>query len=294
MAAECQTPGITTCLEAIGDAMYWLGRTERLPATTDGQLCATGLGKDYGGRRVLDDVSLTVGPAEIVGLLGPNGSGKTVTFSLLSGLVRPDRGTVTLNGRDITRMPMHERARRGLAYLPQERSVFRNLTALDNIAAVVEIQGASRRDARDTARRLLHTFGLARLADTDARQLSGGEQRRLEVARSMATRPRFLLSDEPFAGIDPLTIEMLRRLFIELRQSGLGILLTDHNVSETLSLCDRAYVLLDGQVLAHGTPAELAAHPEVRRYFLGEPFPLPGLQKPEDAPELQVAEAVSV
>jgi lipopolysaccharide export system ATP-binding protein len=255
--------------------MRWLGSRNGFPVTTDGQLCATGLGKDYGGRRVLDDVSLTVGPAEIVGLLGPNGSGKTVTFSLLSGLVRPDRGSVTLNGRDITRTPMHERARRGLAYLPQERSVFRNLTALDNIAAVVEVQGASRRGAREAARRLLHTFGLARLADTDARRLSGGEQRRLEVARSMATHPRFLLSDEPFAGIDPLTIDMLRGLFIELRRSGLGILLTDHNVSETLSLCDRAYVLLDGHVLAHGTPAELAAHAEVRRYFLGDSFRLP-------------------
>jgi lipopolysaccharide export system ATP-binding protein len=273
--------------------MRWLGRTNYVARTTDGQLRVKGLEKRYGGRSVVDNVSLRVSPAEIVGLLGPNGSGKTVTFSLIAGLVKPDRGTVKLNGEDVTGMPMHERARRGLAYLTQERSVFRNLTALDNIAAVVEIHGASKRDARDTARRLLHKFGLARLADTDARQLSGGEQRRLEVARSMATRPRFLLSDEPFAGIDPLTIEMLRVLFIELRQAGLGILLTDHNVSETLSLCDRAYVLLDGQVLAHGTPAELAAHPEVRRYFLGETFTLPGLERPDrDAPELKVAAVV--
>jgi lipopolysaccharide export system ATP-binding protein len=241
------------------------------------QLSAHGLGKDYGGRCVLDDVSLHVGPAEIVGLLGPNGSGKSVTFSLLSGLVPPDRGRVYLNGDDVTHLPMHQRARRGLAYLPQERSVFRNMTVLDNIAAVIEYQGGSRRKARDAARRLLHRFGLARLADVDARRLSGGEQRRLEVARSMATRPRFLLSDEPFAGIDPLTIEMLRGLFIELRTSGLGILLTDHNVSETLALCDRAYVLLDGHVLAHGTPSELATHDEVRRYFLGESFTLTGV-----------------
>jgi len=242
---------------------------------------------------VLDDVSLTVGPSEIVGLLGPNGSGKTVTFSLISGLVKPDRGTVRLNGEDVTRMPMHERARRGLAYLPQERSVFRNLTTLDNIAAVVEIQGASKREARDAARRLLHKFGLAKLADTDARRLSGGEQRRLEVARSMATHPRFLLSDEPFAGIDPLTIEMLRGLFIELRQSGLGILLTDHNVRETLALCDRAYVLLDGHVLAHGTPAELAGHTAVRRYFLGDDFTLPDAHVSDDAAAaLQVAASV--
>ena len=273
--------------------MHWPGSRQRSPIKTDGRLCANGLAKVYGGRRVLDDVSLTVGPAEIVGLLGPNGSGKTVTFSLISGLVKPDRGTVRLNGEDVTGMPMHQRARRGLAYLPQERSVFRNLTALDNIAAVVAIQGASKHEAREAARRLLHQFGLARLADTDARRLSGGEQRRLEVARSMATHPRFLLSDEPFAGIDPLTIEMLRGLFIELRESGLGILLTDHNVAETLTLCDRAYVLLDGHVLAHGTPAELAEHAAVRRYFLGENFALPGVQVPSDAAvELEVAASV--
>ena len=255
--------------------MHWLATSTRSSTPADGLLRAINLRKEYGTRCVLDDVSLTVGPSEIVGLLGPNGSGKTVTFSLISGLVRPDRGMVSLNGEDITDMPMHRRARRGLAYLPQERSVFRNLTVLDNVAAVIEYTGVSRRKARDAARTLLHRFGLARLADTDARRLSGGEQRRLEVARSMATRPRFLLSDEPFAGIDPLTIEMLCRLFLELKHAGLGILLTDHNVRETLTLCDRAYVLRDGHVLAQGTPAELAAHADVRRYFLGDTFRLP-------------------
>ena len=254
--------------------MRWAGAFKQSPLAADGRLCTRGLGKVYGGRWVVDDVTLNVGPSEIVGLLGPNGSGKTVTFSLISGLVKPDRGTVMLNGEDITGLPMHQRARRGLAYLPQERSVFRNMSALDNVASVIEYRGGSRREARDAANRLLQRFRLDRLAQIDAKRLSGGEQRRLEVARSMATRPRFLLSDEPFAGIDPLTIEMLRQLFIELRQSGLGVLLTDHNVRETLALCDRAYVLRDGRVLAHGTPAELAEHPDVRRYFLGDTFEL--------------------
>jgi lipopolysaccharide export system ATP-binding protein len=171
-------------------------------------------------------------------------------------------------------MPMHERARRGIAYLPQERSVFHGLSAEENVAAVLEMRGAKKREASRQAREILHQFGLSRVADTRAARLSGGEQRRLEVARSVATRPRFLLSDEPFAGIDPLTIEMLRGLFLRLRDSGLGILLTDHNVRETLALCDRAYVLFDGRVLAHGTPSELTANDEVRHNFLGDAFSL--------------------
>jgi lipopolysaccharide export system ATP-binding protein len=237
---------------------------------------ARGLRKVYGGRAVVDAVSLVVRPSEIVGLLGPNGAGKTVTFSLISGLLVPDGGTVALNGEDVTKSPMHERARRGLAYLPQERSVFRGLTAEENVASVLEINGAGKREARQRARELLHQFRLTRVADTRAQRLSGGEQRRLEVARSVATRPLFLLSDEPFAGVDPLTIEMLRGLFAELRDAGLGILLTDHNVRETLALCDRAYVLFSGRVLAHGTPDELMANPEVRHHFLGDTFTLEG------------------
>jgi len=238
----------------------------------NGHLEVRALGKRYAHRWVVDDVSLVVRPKEIVGLLGPNGSGKTVTFSMISGLVVPDAGSVLLGGEDLTHTPMHERARRGIAWLPQERSVFRGLTAAENIAAVLEMNGFSKRDAFERAREMLHQFGLARVTYEQAGRLSGGEQRRLEVARSVATRPRFLLSDEPFAGVDPLTIEMLRGLFVKLRDLGMGILLTDHNVRETLSLCDRAYVLFDGHVLAHGTPPELAANEEVRHNFLGDTF----------------------
>jgi len=255
--------------------VFGIHAKRQLPAREgDGNLDVHALSKRYAGRWVVDDVSLMVKPHEIVGLLGPNGAGKSVTFSMISGMVVPDAGKVLLGGEDLTRMPMHERARRGIAWLPQERSVFRGLTAAENIAAVLEMHGMSKRDAFARARELLHQFGLARLAYERAGTLSGGEQRRLEVARSVATRPRFLLSDEPFAGVDPLTIEMLRGLFLRLKVLGLGILLTDHNVRETLSLCDRAYVLFDGHVLAHGTPAELAANEEVRHNFLGDTFSL--------------------
>ena len=236
------------------------------------ELEARALGKRFGGRWVVDGVSLIVRPREIVGLLGPNGAGKTVTFSLISGALLPNEGTVWLNGEDVTRLAMHERARRGIAYLPQERSVFRHLTARENIAAILEVNGAAKRDVPRRARELLHQFGLVHVADSRADRLSGGEQRRLEVARSVATRPNFLLSDEPFAGVDPLTIEMLRGFLVRLRDAGMGVLLTDHNVRETLALCDRAYVLFNGAVLAHGTPAELMVNAKVRDHFLGETF----------------------
>lgn len=237
-------------------------------------LAAHDLRKRLGGRWVVNGVSLTIGRHEIVGLLGPNGAGKTVTFYMISGLLRPDGGTIFLDGEDITGLAMHKRARRGIAYLPQERSVFHGLTAQQNIAAILETRGRSRRESRAQARKLLAEFGLERLAKSKARILSGGEQRRLEVARSMAIEPRFMLSDEPFAGIDPLTIEMLHRLFVDLRSRGMGILLTDHNVAEALTLCDRAYIIFNGEILAHGTPAELVANSEVREHFLGEGFDL--------------------
>jgi lipopolysaccharide export system ATP-binding protein len=231
---------------------------------------ARSLSRRFGERWVVDEVSLEVRPGEIVGLLGPNGAGKTVTFYMISGMIQPTEGSILIDGVDVTEMSMVQRSRRGLTYLPQERSVFHRLSALDNIAGVLEMHGYSRGDARHRATALLARFGLARLADTDAGRLSGGEQRRLEVARAVATNPRYLLSDEPFAGIDPLTIEMLHGLFVELRAEGIGILLTDHNVREALALCDRAYVLDDGKLLAHGTPGELSTNPLVRRHFLGE------------------------
>lgn len=266
--------------------MFGRSRQRRVEGNGSAELEARALRKRYAGRWVVDGVSLVVRPGEIVGLLGPNGAGKTVTFSMISGMIFADDGTVLLNGEDVTSMPMHERARRGIAYLTQERSVFRGLTAEENVAAVLEMHGARKNDARRRAREILHQFGLTRVADSRAARLSGGEQRRLEVARSVSTRPRFLLSDEPFAGVDPLTIEMLRGLFVQLRASGLGILLTDHNVRETLALCDRAYVLDDGHVLAHGTAAELVENEEVRHHFLGDTFSLePGAaEAPGHAP----------
>jgi lipopolysaccharide export system ATP-binding protein len=230
------------------------------------------LSRSFHGRRVVDNVSLVVRPGEIVGLLGPNGAGKTVTFSILVGLLEPHDGRVVLDDVDITRLAMHRRARRGLVYLPQERSVFHGLTAEENVAGVLEWRGVDRTEARRRARDILGQLGIRHLASMPAARLSGGEQRRLEVARSLALEPRFLLFDEPFAGVDPLVVESLHRILLDLRSRGIGILITDHNVREALSLCDRAYVLLDGRVLAEGTSNQLIASENVRRHFLGETF----------------------
>ncbi|HEX6315622.1 MAG TPA: LPS export ABC transporter ATP-binding protein [Gemmatimonadaceae bacterium] len=246
------------------------------PGARREMLEATGLSRRFGSRWVVDDVSLTVRRGEIVGLLGPNGAGKTVTFYMISGLLQPDAGHIVIDGLDVTHMPMDRRSRCGMTYLTQERSVFHRLTAEDNIAGILEMHGHSRQEARHRAIALLAQFGLARLAATQAGRLSGGEQRRLEVARAVATEPHYLLSDEPFTGIDPKTIEMLHELFVSLRSDGMGILLTDHNVTETLALCDRAYVMFAGQVLAHGTPAELQVNPVVRHLYLGDAASVPG------------------
>ena len=204
----------------------------------------------------MDGIDLVVRTNEIVGLLGPNGAGKTVTLSMIVGMLRPTSGRVLVGRTDVTSLPVHARARLGLGYLPQERSVFTGLTARDNVAAILEDRGMRRGQARRRADELLARFGLSHVARTRAVRLSGGEQRRLEVARSLAIEPRFLLFDEPFAGIDPLTIESLHAILVQLRESGVGILITDHNVRETLALCDRAYVLFDGRVLAEGSPDE--------------------------------------
>jgi lipopolysaccharide export system ATP-binding protein len=228
----------------------------------------------HAGRRIVDGVDLVVRSGEIVGLLGPNGAGKTVTLSMIVGLLKPTSGHILIGGKEITDLPLHERARRGLGYLPQERSVFTKLNAHDNIAAILEARGMSGRASSRRADELLAQFALSHVARTRASQLSGGEQRRLEVARSLASAPHFLLFDEPFAGIDPLTIESLHTILVTLRNTGVGILLTDHNVQETLGLCDRAYVLLDGRVLAEGSPSELTENDNVRQYFLGAEFEL--------------------
>jgi len=244
------------------------------PASAPSLLEIKGLGWQHAGRWIVHDVDLRVRSGEIVGLLGPNGAGKTVTLSMIAGLLRPTTGRVLLDGCELTHLPLHLRARSGVGYLPQERSVFTHLSAQDNIAAILESRGMRGRAARAKAATLLDEFGLTAVAHTAAIRLSGGEQRRLEVARSLATDPRFLLFDEPFAGIDPLTIESLHALLVGLRGRGVGVLLTDHNVRETLSLCDRAYVLLDGGILAQGDARAVTGDPRVRAHFLGETFDL--------------------
>ncbi len=237
-----------------------------------GSLEAFHLSRSFHGRHVVDNVSLVLHPGEIVGLLGPNGAGKTVTFSMIAGLLKPHGGRIVLDNVDITRLAMHKRARRGLVYLPQERSLFHGLTAEENVAGVLECRGVGRIDARRRAEEILGELGIRHLAPISAARLSGGEQRRLEVARCLALEPRFLLFDEPFAGVDPLVVESLHGILLDLRSRGIGILLTDHNVREALSLCDRAYVLFDGRVLAEGSSNELIASEDVRRHFLGETF----------------------
>lgn len=247
---------------------------DRLNERTGSRLVAHQLRWRHAGRWIVDGVDLVIARGEIVGLLGPNGAGKTVTLSMMAGLLAPTTGRVTIDEADVTSLPLYRRARFGLGYLPQERSVFRKLSARDNILAILETRRLSRREANRRADELLGEFGLSHVARSRAAQLSGGEQRRLEVARSLATNPTFLLFDEPFAGIDPLTIESLHTILVQLRGAGVGILITDHNVRETLSLCDRAYILFQGRVLAQGSPSVLMTDAAVRRHFLGDSFEL--------------------
>jgi lipopolysaccharide export system ATP-binding protein len=237
-------------------------------------LSAEGLVKRYRKRRVVDGVSLTVDTGEIVGLLGPNGAGKTTTFYMIVGLIRPDAGRISCQGEDLTPLPIHERARRGVGYLPQETSVFRRLTVADNIRAVLELrpEGADARRRETRVSELLDELHIAHLARTPAVALSGGERRRTEIARALANEPRFMLLDEPFAGVDPLSVADIQNIVLHLRRRGIGVLITDHNVRETFGICDRAYILNEGRVIAAGTPAELVHDPEVRRVYLGESF----------------------
>jgi lipopolysaccharide export system ATP-binding protein len=237
-------------------------------------LVSEALNKAYGGRRVVQDVSVRIAPGEIVGLLGPNGAGKTTSFYLILGLVPADEGRVLLDGRDITSLPMYMRAREGIGYLPQEASVFRRLSVEDNLLAVLELTGTDADTAHDRARTLIEEFGLAHVARTPGYALSGGERRRVEIARSLALEPRYMLLDEPFAGIDPIAVGELQRAVIGLKARGLGVLITDHNVRETLQIVDRAYIISQGRIFRHGTPSELADDAEVRRVYLGENFRL--------------------
>ncbi|MBX7055421.1 MAG: LPS export ABC transporter ATP-binding protein [Pyrinomonadaceae bacterium] len=239
-----------------------------------GMLAGFNLQKSYGGRRVVDDVSVNVHKGEVVGLLGANGAGKTTTFYMIVGLERPEKGDVSLNGRDVTDLPMYLRARLGLGYLPQEASIFRKLTAEQNILAVLETMKMSREARFARLEELLEEFGVTHVRRVRGDALSGGERRRVEIARCLATDPEFILLDEPFAGIDPLAIDDIREIILYLKGQGIGILITDHNVRETLGITDRAYILADGRILRSGAPADLVNDPDVRRLYLGERFTL--------------------
>ena len=230
--------------------------------------------KQYRNRKVVDHVSIEVNQGEIVGLLGPNGAGKTTTFYMVVGLIRPDEGTVYLDERDITKLPMYKRARSGIGYLPQEASIFRKLTVEENIEAVLEMTDLSKQEQREKLETLLVEFRLQHVRKSNGDVLSGGERRRTEIARALAVDPKFILLDEPFAGIDPIAVEDIQGIVAKLKYKNIGILITDHNVTETLSICDRAYLLIEGKIFKHGTAEELAMDEHVRRLYLGRNFEL--------------------
>jgi lipopolysaccharide export system ATP-binding protein len=237
-------------------------------------LQASGLSKSFRGRRVVDDVSFAVQPGEVVGLLGPNGAGKTTSFHCVVGLLVPDGGEVRLGDRDLSGLPLHERARMGIGYLPQEPSIFRKLTVRQNFRLVLEGFDLPQQEQEAKVDQLLTEFDLLRVADARGETLSGGERRRAEIARSLLAEPKFMLFDEPFAGVDPIAVHDLQRLIQKLRERGLGILITDHAVRETLGICDRAVLLVDGKLLESGTPAQIAASERARAVYLGERFRL--------------------
>ena len=244
---------------------------ESLPATG---LVVRAVAKSFGRRPVLREVSLHVQRGEVVGLLGPNGAGKTTSFYTVIGLIEPDSGTILLDGRDITKLPMYRRARLGIGYLPQEASIFRGMTVEENILAVLEISEPERKRRQRKLEALLAEFSIAHLRNAPALALSGGERRRCEIARALATDPAIILLDEPFAGIDPIAIADIRQLTVHLKDRGIGVLITDHNVRETLDIIDRAYIIHDGTVLMEGDADQILASPEVRRVYLGESFSL--------------------
>jgi lipopolysaccharide export system ATP-binding protein len=233
--------------------------------------------KAYRGRKVVDNVSVRVEQGEVVGLLGPNGAGKTTSFYMIVGLIPPDSGRVTLDDDDITGLAMYQRARRGISYLPQEASVFRRLTVEDNLMAILETLPLSRHDRRERMNRLIAQLGLDQVRHSKGYVLSGGERRRVEIARSLVIEPSFLLLDEPFSGIDPIQVLELQKIIFDLKNAGIGILVTDHNVRETLAVTDRAYIINNGRIFRSGSPEKLGSDPEVRRVYLGEHFHL-GLQ----------------
>ena len=230
--------------------------------------------KKYGGKAVVNDVSIEVNHGEIVGLLGPNGAGKTTSFYMMVGLIKPNGGAVYLDGVEITKEPMYKRAQRGIGYLPQESSVFRKMSVENNIRAVLEVTGMPKDEQRDRLETLLVEFGLEKIRERQGDLLSGGERRRTEIARSLAISPKFILLDEPFAGVDPIAVEDIQEIVSKLKEKGIGILITDHNVHETLSITDRAYLLFEGKILKSGTAEELSEDEQVRRVYLGKNFEL--------------------
>jgi lipopolysaccharide export system ATP-binding protein len=272
--------------QELGTAPVELAATEHQAvdrsASQEGLLSVTGLKKSYGSRQVVKDVSLFVRSGEVVGLLGPNGAGKTTSFYMIVGLIRTDAGEILIDGQSVEHLPIHRRSRLGLSYLPQETSIFRKLNVEENVRAVLELQkhqdgeragqllNSEEIETRLTA--LLKDLHVEHLRDSSALSLSGGERRRVEIARALATQPRFILLDEPFAGIDPIAVIEIQRIITFLKSRGIGVLITDHNVRETLGICDHAYIISDGHVLAQGTPADIVANAEVRRVYLGENF----------------------
>ena len=269
MSEAIETPGASAPAEHGAEILL-----PDVQIRSDSLLRAEHLVKRYGRRRVVDDVSLEVHPGEVVGLLGPNGAGKTTTFYMIVGLIKHSRGTIYLDAEEITHKAMYKRARMGIGYLSQEPSVFRKLTVEDNIRAILETCPLSRMERKERLELLLDELGLRRVRKNKAYSLSGGERRRLEITRALVTQPRYMLLDEPFAGVDPIAVDDLQSIVASLRDRGLGILITDHNVRETLQITDRAYLLYDGRILKSGDAEELIADPEARRLYLGEDFRL--------------------
>ena len=239
------------------------------------QLTANKIEKSYGSKQVVNQVSLTINGAEVVGLLGPNGAGKTTTFYTIVGLVKADKGNIVLDGENITHLTIDKRAHKGLAYLPQEASIFRKLTVQDNVLSILELRKDLNANQRyDQLNKLLNDFNLSHLADTVSMRLSGGERRRLEIARALAIEPKFILLDEPFAGVDPISVSEIKSLITGLARRGIGVLITDHNVRETLDICDRAYIISQGKVIAEGSADVVASDPLVKSIYLGDNFSL--------------------
>jgi lipopolysaccharide export system ATP-binding protein len=250
------------------------GTNPTVAANDVGTLRTEGLMKRYKKRTVVNQVSVELKQSEIVGLLGPNGAGKTTTFYMIVGMVRPESGRVYVNNKEITSLPMYQRARLGIGYLPQEASVFRRLTVRQNLMAVLELGGLPRERQEEKCEQLLQDFGLTKVVNSKGYTLSGGERRRTEIARALALDPKFILLDEPFAGIDPIAVEEIMRIVGELKKKNIGVLITDHNVHETLSITDRSYLLFEGKILKSGTAHVLASDPEARKFYLGEKFKL--------------------